>query len=100
MARLPGHRLPAEELLALKRPKLDLRSRTITISEVVVCVNGRMVPKPIPKTDKSRRTIKISDTVVAALKSQLEEVDAWKQKVGPKLFKDIGLVFPSETGAS
>ena len=28
----------------------------------------------------------------------MEEVDAWKQKVGPKLFKDIGLVFPSETG--
>ena len=87
-----------EDLLGLKRSKLDLRSKTVTVSEVVVCDNGRMIPQPIPKTDKSRRTIKISNTVVDALKAHLEEVDAWKQKVGPKLFKDIGLVFPSETG--
>jgi len=88
-----------EELLALNRMRLDLRNKTITISEVVVCINGRMVPKPITKTDKSRRTIKISDAVVEVFKAQLAEVDAWKQKVGPKLFKDIGLVFPSDTGS-
>ncbi len=87
-----------EELLALKRMKLDLRDKTITIGEVVVCINGKMAPKPIPKTDTSRRTIKISDTVVDALKDQLEEQDAWKRKVGPKLYKDKGLVFASETG--
>jgi len=87
-----------EELLALKRTRIDFRNKTITIKEVVVCDMGRMKPKPLPKTKRSYRTIKISDAVVEALRTQMEKVDAWKQKVGPKLFKDKGLVFTSETG--
>jgi integrase len=87
-----------EELFGLKRTRIDFRNKTITIKEVVICDHGTMKPKPLPKTKRSYRTIKISDVVVEALKTQLEKVDAWKQKVGPKLFKDNGLVFPSETG--
>jgi integrase len=57
-----------------------------------------MIPRPIPKTKSSNRIIKVSRTVVNALKNQMEIQDAWKQKVGPKLYKDQGLVFASVTG--
>ncbi len=87
-----------EEMLALERSDIDFRNKTITIRKVAVSVKGRMVPKPIPKTKKSRRTIKIGDAVVEALKNQLDAQDAWKQKVGPKLYRDKGLVFTTQTG--
>ena len=85
-------------MLALERSDVDFRNKTITIRKVAVSVKGKMVPKPIPKTKKSRRTIKIGDAVIAALRNQLEAQDAWKQKVGPKLYKDKELVFATQTG--
>ena len=87
-----------EEMLALERSDIDFRNKTITIRKVVVSVKGRMVPKPIPKTKKSRRTIKIGDAMIAALRNQLAAQDAWKQKAGPKLYRDKGLVFATQTG--
>jgi len=88
-----------EELLALNKMRVNFRNKTITICEVVICdKKGKMVPKPIPKSKKSRRTIMISDAIVDAIKLHLEEQDAWKEKIGPKLYKDKGLVFASETG--
>jgi integrase len=87
-----------EEMLALERSYVDFRNKTITICKAIVSVKGRMVPKTVPKTSKSRRTIKIGDVVVEALRNQLEANDAWKQKVGPNLYKDNGLVFASQSG--
>ncbi|MGD0856687.1 MAG: site-specific integrase [Dehalococcoidia bacterium] len=87
-----------EEMLALERSDVDFRNKTITVRKVAVSVKGKMCPKSIPKTKKSRRTIKIGDAVVEALKNQLDVQDAWKQKLGTKLYKDKGLVFSTQTG--
>ena len=87
-----------EEMLALEQSYFDFRNKTITICRAIVSVKGRMVPKTVPKTSKSRRTIRISDSVVEALSNQLAAQDAWKQKAGPELYQDKGLVFASQTG--
>ncbi|MGH9079117.1 MAG: tyrosine-type recombinase/integrase [Acidimicrobiales bacterium] len=76
------------ELTALRRKRLDLLRRTVTVSEQLTAVDGRLVWGE-PKTKAGRRTLSIPDFLVDRLKGQLSE---------RALPCPDGLVFPNGAG--
>jgi integrase len=77
------------ELRALKRSRLDLLHRTVSVVEQYQELSGgRLVLGP-PKTDAGRRTVAIPEVVVPDLEAHLESFAAPGRD---------GLVFCSETG--
>ena len=76
------------ELTGLRRRRVDLLDRTVTVAEILTEVNGRFDLGP-PKTEAGRRTVVLSAFLVDELASHLEQRGA----PGPE-----GLVFPAPEG--
>ena len=76
------------ELTGLRRKRVDLLRRTITVAEQLTAVNGKLTWGE-PKTRAGRRTVSIS----AFLSDQLEDQFTERSLPGPD-----GLVFPNGAG--
>jgi integrase len=76
------------ELGGLRRRRVDLLHRTVTVAEILTEVNGRLDIGP-PKTEAGRRTVVLSAFLLDELASHLEQRGA----PGPE-----GLVFPAPEG--
>ena len=76
------------ELGGLRRRRVDMLHRTVTVAEILTEVNGRLDIGP-PKTEAGRRTVVLSAFLVDELASHLEQGG----EPGPD-----GLVFPAPEG--
>jgi len=76
------------ELAGLRRRRVDLLRKTITVAEQVTEVNGHLTTGP-PKTEAGLRTVALPAFLAAALEAHLER---WSE-AGPE-----GLVFPAREG--
>jgi len=76
------------ELAGLRRRRVDLLHRTVTVAEIVTEVNGRLDIGP-PKTEASKRTVVLSAFLIDELAAHL----AQRAEMGPD-----GLMFPAVEG--
>ena len=76
------------ELAGLRRRRVDLLHRTVTVAEIVTEVNGRLDIGP-PKTEAGRRTVVLSAFLIDELAAYLDQ----RGEIGPD-----GLVFPAAEG--
>ena len=76
------------ELTGLRRRRVDLLHRTVTVAEILTEVNGRLDLGP-PKTEAGRRTVVFSAFLVDELANHLEQ----RGEPGPE-----GLMFPAPEG--
>lgn len=85
------------ELLGLRWRDVDLKERTITITQGLVRTKGGLTFQE-PKTKLSNRTIGISPQVVSVLESHKAQQDKEKEEAGEAYNKKLDLVFCSELG--
>jgi integrase len=76
------------ELAGLRRRRVDLLRRTVTVAEIVTEVNGLLDIGP-PKTEAGRRTVVLSGFLIDELAAYLDQ----RGDIGPD-----GLVFPAAEG--
>lgn len=76
------------ELAGLRRRRLDLLHRTVTVAEIVTEVNGQLDIGP-PKTEAGRRTVVLSAFLIDELAAYLD----LRGEIGPE-----DLVFPAVKG--
>ncbi len=76
------------ELAGLRRRRVDLLHRTVTVAEIVTEVNGRLDIGP-PKTEAGRRTVVLSAFLIDELATYLDR----RGQIGPD-----DLVFPAVEG--
>jgi integrase len=84
------------ELLALKWKDVDLENARLSVRRTITMSKGSILFGE-PETRKSRRTISLNEPSVRALRKHLDRQLAEIEPLGD-LYKDEGLVFPSELG--
>lgn len=84
------------ELLGLRWDDVDLNAGTLTITQTLQRVGGRLRFVP-PKTDRSERTVPLPSICVEALKEHRERQKAERADAWPE-WDEHGLVFPSRRG--
>jgi integrase len=94
---LLGLGLRRGEALGLLWRDLDWEQRTITITQQVLEVDGKLVIEPSTKTESSRRTLPLNDRQIALLRQQWEALQDARRRFDAE-WKEHGLIFPSEKG--
>lgn len=101
-----GHRLEAlyhlsflglrlGELLGLRIADIDVRARTLTITQNAVELEGGRMELDTPKSKNARRTLPLSDRLIALLRRRLEMLLVERGGAG---WQEQGLLFPNEKG--
>ncbi len=86
------------EVLGLRWVDVDLDARVLRVQQNIQRVKGQGLIAMAPKTGGSRRPVDLGQDVVALLRKHRADQTAQRLQMGP-LWKDQGLVFPSETGS-
>lgn len=94
---LLGLGLRRGEALGLRWADLDWEQRTISITQQVQEIDGKVVITPSLKTDSSRRTLPLTDDQIARLREQWDALQKLRRAQDAD-WKEHGLIFPSEKG--